>query len=93
MKELTLIIIFYHVFGDNDSNIKEEINEFKVKFTRPYCNSIYNSYLIAWNERGEFTIFGVVGKEKPVALSVNWNAIEKYLKAHPKAKQHLNIKI
>lgn len=93
-KEIMIAAILNILFADELCKVTNELTEFKVEFTRPpIAQSMYNRFQITWNPAGEFKIFGLVGREKPVQVAVNsWVKVESYLKNnYLQAKQHLKI--
>lgn len=92
-KRYMLAVILKYLFGDEQSSIGNQINDFRVEFTRPIATSIYNRFIITWTQNGDFRLLGVVGKEKPIMISVsNWFKVGHYLKMnYIKARRHLGI--
>jgi NTP pyrophosphatase (non-canonical NTP hydrolase) len=93
-KEIIIGQILNILFQDELCKVTNELTEFKMEFSRPpIAQSMYNRFLITWNPAGEFKIFGLVGRERPVQIAVNnWEKIGKYLKEnYIHVEQHLKI--
>ncbi len=92
-KKETLATILYHLFGDYNSQVIDELTPHKISFNRPpQANSFYRSFQLTWLSDGEFQVYGIVGREKPVPLNIySWKPIKDFLLKNEKARRQLKI--